>query len=86
MIELINHFGRIQKMSRVIALLQPSPETVSLFDEVIVIAEGELLFAGPIDSVGDYFSKLGYKPPGHMVRSVLSGNSIYRYAINICRR
>ena len=66
MIELINHFGRIQKMSRVIALLQPSPETVSLFDEVIVIAEGELLFAGPIDSVGDYFSKLGYKPPGHM--------------------
>lgn len=66
MIELINHFGRIQKMSRVIALLQPSPETVSLFDEVIVIAEGELLFAGPIDCVGDYFSKLGYRPPGHM--------------------
>ena len=66
MIELINHFGRIQKMSRVISLLQPSPETVSLFDEVIVIAEGHLLYAGPIDSVGEYFANLGYRPPGHM--------------------
>lgn len=66
MIELLNHFGRIQKMSRVIALLQPSPETVSLFDEVIVIAEGKVLYAGPIDSVGDYFAALGYKTPGHM--------------------
>jgi len=66
MIELINHFGRIQKMSRAIALLQPSPETVSLFDEVIVIAEGQLLFAGPIGFVVDYFAKLGYRPPDHM--------------------
>ena len=66
-------------MSRVIALLQPSPETVSLFDEVIVIAEGELLFAGPIDCVGDYFAKLGYRPPGHMVRSVLSRNRMFVY-------
>ena len=66
MTELINHFGRIQKMSRVIALLQPSPETVSLFDEVIVVAEGKILYAGPIDAVGDYFAALGYNPPGHM--------------------
>jgi hypothetical protein len=50
-------------MSRVIALLQPSPETVSLFDEVIVLAEGRIIFSGPIDRVEDYFADLGFQCP-----------------------
>lgn len=48
------------------SLLQPGPETFSLFDEVILLAEGRLIYAGPIDDVLDYFRKLGYRPPNTM--------------------
>jgi ABC-type multidrug transport system ATPase subunit len=66
MIQILMHVGRVQKMMRVISLLQPSPETVSLFDEVILLAQGNLLYAGPISKVEDYFANLGYKAPAHM--------------------
>jgi len=49
-----------------VSLLQPGPETFSLFDEVILLAEGHLIYAGPIEDVLDYFSKLGYRPPNTM--------------------
>lgn len=60
------HYTRLSKMTRVISLLQPSPETVSLFDEVILLAEGRLLYAGEVSSVENYFASLGYKAPNQM--------------------
>lgn len=48
------------------SLLQPGPETFSLYDEVILLAEGHLIYAGPIEDVLGYFSKLGYRPPNTM--------------------
>jgi len=66
MIQALLHFGRFQKMSRVISLLQPSPETFSLFDEVIVLAEGKIVYAGPIEAVEDYFAGIGFKAPEFM--------------------
>lgn len=47
-------------------MLQPGPETFSLFDEVILLAEGRLIYAGPIDEVVDYFASLGYEQPNTM--------------------
>jgi ABC-type multidrug transport system ATPase subunit len=66
MIQILMHVGRLQKMMRVISLLQPSPETVSLFDEVILLAAGQLVYAGPISDVESYFANLGYHAPLHM--------------------
>jgi len=63
MIEVLLHYGRIRKQTRIISLLQPSPETVSLFDEVIVLSEGQIIYAGPIEEVEDYFANLGFKSP-----------------------
>jgi ABC-type multidrug transport system ATPase subunit len=60
------YFGNIQRNVRILSLLQPSPETVSLFDEVILMAEGKILFAGPISEVENYFSGLGYRSPNEM--------------------
>lgn len=65
-VNVLMHSGKVRKRLQVISLLQPSPETVSLFDEVILIAEGKLLFAGPIQKVEDYFASLGYKAPVHL--------------------
>jgi hypothetical protein len=66
MIQYILYFGRLRKYTRIFALLQPSPETVSLFDEVIVLAEGQIIYSGPIQEVEDYFAAIGFKSPEFM--------------------
>lgn len=65
-VTILTNAGRMRKRVSVLSLLQPSPETVALFDEVIVLAEGKILFAGPIGSVEDHFASLGYKAPEQM--------------------
>ena len=66
MVQMILHFGRLRKFTRIISLLQPSPETVSLFNEVIVLAEGKILYCGPVLEVEEYFADIGYKAPDFM--------------------
>ncbi|KAI9988493.1 hypothetical protein PInf_021920 [Phytophthora infestans] len=39
----------------VIALLQPSPELFALFDDVMILNEGELMYHGPCNKVEAYF-------------------------------
>jgi hypothetical protein len=63
MVQVILHFGRKHKLTRIFSLLQPSPETVSLFDDVIVLAEGQIIYAGPIQEVEDYFAGIGFQAP-----------------------
>ena len=62
----MSYFSKVFKRTRVISLLQPSPETFSMFDEVIVLSEGHIIYAGPIDQVVEYFEKLGYQLPARM--------------------
>jgi ABC-type multidrug transport system ATPase subunit len=63
MIQVILYGGRKRKQTGIFSLLQPSPETVSLFDDVIVIAEGQIIYAGPIEEVEDYFANIGFHCP-----------------------
>lgn len=66
MCQVLVHFSKGSGMTRIFALLQPSPQTVSLFDEVIVLAEGRILYAGPVDEVEDYFAEIGFLCPQFM--------------------
>jgi hypothetical protein len=54
-------FAKAAKTTRVVSLLQPGPETFCLFDEVILLAKGYVIYAGPIDEVVSYFEALGYR-------------------------
>ena len=63
MVDVLLDYGRVHLQTRIFALLQPSPETVSLFDDVIVLAEGRIIYAGPIEQVQDYFADLGFVSP-----------------------
>jgi ABC-type multidrug transport system ATPase subunit len=62
----IMHFTQVQSRVRILSLLQPSPETVALFDEIILIAEGKILYSGPVGEIEDYFARLGYVAPDTM--------------------
>ena len=63
MIQVILYSGRSRKQTGIFSLLQPSAETVSLFDDVIVLAEGQIIYAGPIEDVEDYFANIGFQSP-----------------------
>ncbi len=62
----IVRFAKAAKTTRIVSLLQPGPETFSLFDEVILLSEGYVIYAGPIDDVVEYFEGLGYMQPERM--------------------
>uniref|UniRef100_K3X6U2 ABC transporter domain-containing protein n=1 Tax=Globisporangium ultimum (strain ATCC 200006 / CBS 805.95 / DAOM BR144) TaxID=431595 RepID=K3X6U2_GLOUD len=47
----------------VIALLQPSPEVFSLFDDVMIMNKGEVMYHGPREQVVEYFEGLGFVCP-----------------------
>lgn len=66
MLEVILHYSRLQKQTKVFALLQPSPETVSLFDEIIVLCESQIIYSGSLEHVEQYFANIGYRCPEFM--------------------
>ncbi|KDO30304.1 hypothetical protein SPRG_05017 [Saprolegnia parasitica CBS 223.65] len=51
------------KKTIVIALLQPSPEVYNLFDDVLLLNEGHVMYHGPRSLALEYFESLGFKCP-----------------------
>ncbi|RDX62108.1 ABC transporter G family member 39, partial [Mucuna pruriens] len=47
----------------VISLLQPAPETYELFDDIILLSEGQIVYQGPRENVLDFFENKGFKCP-----------------------
>ncbi|XP_052166850.1 ABC transporter G family member 47 [Oryza glaberrima] len=47
----------------IIALLQPAPETYELFDEIIILSDGQVVYNGPRDHVLEFFQSIGFKCP-----------------------
>ncbi|XAR69346.1 Sulfate-transporting ATPase [Bertholletia excelsa] len=46
-----------------ISLLQPAPETYELFDDIILLSDGQIVYEGPRESVLDFFEHMGFKCP-----------------------
>ncbi|XP_044477754.1 pleiotropic drug resistance protein 3-like isoform X1 [Mangifera indica] len=46
-----------------ISLLQPAPETFELFDDIILMAEGKVVYQGPRDQVVEFFEDCGFRCP-----------------------
>ncbi|PIA65375.1 hypothetical protein AQUCO_00100684v1 [Aquilegia coerulea] len=47
----------------VISLLQPAPETYDLFDDIILLSEGQIVYQGPREHVLEFFECMGFKCP-----------------------
>lgn len=46
-----------------IALLQPAPETYDLFDDIILLSDGQIVYQGPRENVLEFFESMGFKCP-----------------------
>ncbi|XP_058004744.1 pleiotropic drug resistance protein 1-like isoform X3 [Hevea brasiliensis] len=47
----------------VISLLQPAPETYDLFDDIILLSDGHIVYQGPRENVLEFFKNMGFRCP-----------------------
>ncbi|CAL5443911.1 unnamed protein product [Camellia sinensis] len=45
------------------SLLQPAPETFDLFDDIILLSEGQIVYQGPRENVIEFFESCGFQCP-----------------------
>ncbi|CBI20978.3 hypothetical protein VitviT2T_004741 [Vitis vinifera] len=53
----------ILKGTAIISLLQPAPETYDLFDDIILLSDGQIVYQGPRENVLEFFEHMGFKCP-----------------------
>ncbi|MBA0727782.1 hypothetical protein Golax_000742 [Gossypium laxum] len=46
-----------------ISLLQPAPETYDLFDDIVLLSDGHVVYQGPRENVLEFFEYMGFKCP-----------------------
>ena len=68
------------------ALLQPAPEVYELFDDILLLAEGHVIFHGPKEDVLPFFEGLGFKLParkgiGDFLQEVTSPSQVVQEPI-----
>ncbi|XP_071733951.1 pleiotropic drug resistance protein 1-like [Rutidosis leptorrhynchoides] len=59
----LKQFLHILEGTAVISLLQPAPETYDLFDDIILLTDGKIVYQGPRENVLAFFESMGFKCP-----------------------
>ncbi|KAH1107226.1 hypothetical protein J1N35_010994 [Gossypium stocksii] len=59
----LRHFVHILNGTAFISLLQPAPETYDLFDDIILLSDGQIVYQGPREHVLEFFESMGFKCP-----------------------
>ncbi|CAJ1970634.1 unnamed protein product [Sphenostylis stenocarpa] len=59
----IKNFVHQMDATVLMALLQPAPETFELFDDLVLLSEGYVVYEGPREDVLEFFQSLGFQIP-----------------------
>lgn len=59
----LGNFVHLMDATVLIALLQPAPETFDLFDDLILLSEGYIVYHGPRAEVLEFFESIGFRLP-----------------------
>ncbi|KAJ0683765.1 putative ABC-type sulfate transporter [Helianthus annuus] len=62
-IKYMRQMVHIMDITMIISLLQPAPETFELFDDIVLLSEGQVVYQGPRTSVLEFFEHVGFKCP-----------------------
>ncbi|PRQ33210.1 putative xenobiotic-transporting ATPase [Rosa chinensis] len=62
-VKYMRQMAHIMDMTMIISLLQPAPETFDLFDDIILLSEGQIVYQGSRDNVLEFFEHMGFKCP-----------------------
>jgi ABC-type multidrug transport system ATPase subunit len=59
----LRQMAHLMDLTMVISLLQPAPETFELFDDIILLCEGQIVYHGPRQNVISFFNTIGFTCP-----------------------
>ncbi|KAL5756301.1 hypothetical protein ACOSP7_020727 [Xanthoceras sorbifolium] len=59
----LRQYIHILNGTALISLLQPAPETYNLFDDIILLSDGQIVYQGAREQVLDFFESMGFKCP-----------------------
>ncbi|XP_021277774.1 pleiotropic drug resistance protein 2-like [Herrania umbratica] len=62
-VKFMKQMVHIMDITMIISLLQPAPETFDLFDEIILLSEGQIVYQGPRENILEFFEYMGFKCP-----------------------
>uniref|UniRef100_A0A0E0NFT2 ABC transporter domain-containing protein n=1 Tax=Oryza rufipogon TaxID=4529 RepID=A0A0E0NFT2_ORYRU len=59
----LQQVAHISESTILVSLLQPAPETYDLFDDIILMAEGKIVYHGSKSCIMNFFESCGFKCP-----------------------
>ncbi|XVF41711.1 hypothetical protein PTKIN_Ptkin01aG0301900 [Pterospermum kingtungense] len=59
----LQQLAHITDATLLVSLLQPAPETFNLFDDIVLMAEGKIVYHGPHDKILEFFEDCGFLCP-----------------------
>jgi len=62
-IKCFQQLANINECTMLISLLQPTPEIFDLFDDLILMAEGKIIYHGPRNEAHIFFEESGFRCP-----------------------
>ncbi|XP_062196957.1 ABC transporter G family member 38-like isoform X2 [Phragmites australis] len=71
----------------VVSLLQPTPEVFELFDDVMLLSEGQIVYQGPREYLLEFFERCGFRCPerkGYIKESSGAVLDTERKTISLC--
>ncbi|XP_027179658.1 pleiotropic drug resistance protein 2-like [Coffea eugenioides] len=62
-VKFMSQMVNINDVTMVISLLQQAPETFELFDDVILLSDGWIVYQGPRENILEFFEYMGFRCP-----------------------
>nr|XP_051204058.1 ABC transporter G family member 48-like isoform X1 [Lolium perenne] len=62
-VKYVKQLVHVMNETVMISLLQPPPETYNLFDDIILISEGYIVYHGPRENILEFFESSGFRCP-----------------------
>ncbi|CAL5033830.1 unnamed protein product [Urochloa decumbens] len=62
-VKFMRQLAHVMNETVMISLLQPPPETYNLFDDIILLSEGYIVYHGPRESILEFFESAGFRCP-----------------------
>lgn len=62
-VKCLQQIARLTEATVLMSLLQPAPETFNVFDDIILLSEGQTVYHGPREHVLEFFQMNGFNCP-----------------------
>ncbi|WVZ68984.1 hypothetical protein U9M48_017853 [Paspalum notatum var. saurae] len=62
-VKCIQQIVQLGEATVIVSLLQPAPEVFELFDDVMLLSEGQIVYQGPREYVLEFFERCGFRCP-----------------------